>query len=375
MSTPQPAASRLAHLVRATVSDLSSLKRLRLLVVAALLAAPFAAVTQSSNEGHERAVLEESLRRGADRLVSLQSADGLWARVEGDKGDLRQAGHVGGALLLAWQVTHDPRHFMAARRAARAIGQQVREGRGTSSGNLRLLADMGHAAGEPSLVEAARHAWISRFQSTLPADGREAARQLLATPPMGGVGEGDWRNYLLCRAAEEADLARSLGHEAWADAFLLEAAGAWAPKHDHGYWTSAAGSLLSALARSSDPAARRLEMAHRGLLESNELIDGISWNDTPYDAYVYASETASALAGRSLHERGARVGSPTFLGLEFLASRQAPHGGWGELLSLVDEVARQGDDELAPAASAALETPQLNAQVVSALALGLGARG
>lgn len=371
---PSPCISFLGQ-VATSLSSPSGQRRARLGLVAFSLATAFAAVTHSSSQGHEADPLKEALRRGADRLVSLQGPDGTWTSTPGSSGDLRLAGRSGRALLLAWQVTEDPRHFVAARRAALGVGQHVREGRATSSANLLLLAELGQVAGQPSLVETARDAWMKRFQSTAAADGAGAAQQLLGTPAPAHVDQGEWRNYLLSRAAEEADLARALGHEAWSDAFLLEAATTWSPKHDHAYWTSAAGSLLGALGRSSDPRVRRLELAYGGLLESNELIDGISWNDTPYDTYVYASETAAALAGRAIHERGARVESATFAGLEFLASRQAPHGGWGEMLSLVDEVAAAGDDELAPAAAAALETPALNALVVEALALGLGARG
>jgi hypothetical protein len=350
-------------------------RRAEIGALALLLASLFAAVTQSSSEGHERDVLEEALRRGADRLVELQSPEGAWSIMPGAQPDVRQAGRSGRALLLAYEITRDPRHLVAARRAARAVLAELRAGRAASTCNLQLLADVGPAVGQPSLVETARTAWTNRHGAPEPDRARAEARELLSMPVPATWDEGNWRNYLLLRAAEEADLARSLGHAAWSDAFVIEAAGAWAPKHDHDYWASAAGSMLGALARSQDPRAARLQLAHRGLLETNEVIDGVSWNDTPYDSYVYVSETAAALSGRAVQERGARERSATFAGLEFLASRQAPHGGWGAVLSLSELAANDGEEDVAPAAEAEAETPDLDAQVVQALALGLGARG
>ena len=350
-------------------------RRRTVAALAVLLAACFGVVVQSSSQGHERDVLEEALRRGADRLVELQSVNGAWATFPGAHPDVRQAGRTGRSLLLAYEITKDPRHLVAARRAAKAIVAELRGGRGASTGNLQLLAAIGPAIGQPSLVETARTAWTLRHGDATPERASAEARELLSLPASGTWDSGDWRNYLLLRAAEEADLARSLGHAEWADAFVIEAAGTWAPKHDHDYWASAAGAMLGSLARSQDPRAARLELAHRGLLEANEVIDGISWNDTPYDAYVYLSETAGALAGRSVQERGARVSSATFAGLEFLASRQAPHGGWGAILSLSEAAASDGEEDVAPAADAEAETPMIDAEAVEALALGLGARG
>jgi hypothetical protein len=342
-------------------------------LVAVLLAAGTALVTHSSSEGHERDVLQESLRRGADRLVGLQQANGGWAQAPGAKADLAGSGSTGRALLMAWEVTQDPRYFLASRRAARAIAAEVAAGRGVNAANLGLLRSMGEASGQPAFGDVARAAWLQLHRSTSADAGAASARRLLSLPCRGTWTPGDWRNYLLMRAAEEADLARSLGHDAWADAFLLEAAGAWSPKHDHDYWASAAGGMLGALGRSQDPRARRYELAHRGLLETNELIDGVAWNDTPYDTYVYLSETSASLAGRIRDEGGARPRTATFAGLEFLASRQAPHGGWGAVLSVIEEVAAEGDEETAPAAEAVEESPALNALAVEALALGLGA--
>lgn len=350
-------------------------KSAKVAVLAGILACATALVTHSSSAGHEHDVLREALRRGADRLVGMQAANGGWAAAPDAKADLAQAGTPGRALLLAYDVTNDARYFLAARRAGRAVASEVVAGRAVSVANLHFLSDLGDASGQPALADVARTAWLRAHHSTAPASGAATARRLLSLKCGGTWVAGDWRNYLLTRAADEADLARSLGHVEWADAFLLEAAGSWSPKHDHDYWASAAGGMLGALSRSQDPRARRFELAHRGMLDANQVIDGIAWNDTPYDTYVYGSETAASLAGRARNEGAVQPDSATLAGLEFLAARQAPHGGWGAVLSLVEEIAEEGDDETPAAALAAEETPLLDAQAVEALALGLGADG
>jgi hypothetical protein len=358
----------------------SSLERVRisrgtrLLAMACTLACATAVVTHSSSQGHERDVLVESLRRGADRLVGLQGADGGWPAMSGGKPDMTQAGRSGRALLRAWEVTHDPRHYLAARKAGKAVAADLFDGRWSSCGNLEFLAELGQQTGQPAFVEAAQRAWAGHHPADTAAQGAADARELVSRKAPGGWDPGDWRNYLLIRAAEESELGRMLGHSEWADAYVVEAASTWSPKHDHDYWASAAGALLGELERSQDPRSPRLALVQRGLLEANEVADGVSWNDTPYDNYVYLTETAAALAGRARQERFVRTRSATFSGLEFLASRQAPNGGWGAILSLVGDVAEHGDDEVAPAAAAAQESPAADAQAVEALALGLGAR-
>ena len=244
-------------------------------------------------------------------------------------------------------------------------------GRAAGGANLQFLAELGHALGRRAMLEAAQRAWLVRYQSEDPADGREAARQLIKTENRSGWTDGAWANYLLVRVAEEAQAARALGHRAWADAYLLEAASMRAPKHDHEFWAAAAGSMLAALALCPEPEARRFELIQRGMLDVNEIDSGLSWNDTPYDTHVYSQDTAAAVEGRVMHDRRARPGSATFNGLAFLASRQAQSGGWGDTLSLLDDVAARGNDELAPADAADGETPECNAQIVRALAVAV----
>lgn len=344
---------------------------LRVAAVALALLAGFAVVTHSSSDGHERDRLAEAVRRGADRLVALQGEDGAWPRGLSGSTDVASAGRAGRALLVAHQVTRDPRHLRAALRAARAIFADLHGAGVMSTSNLLFIAELGRFRGEPALLQVADDAWRTAHPDESPDAAADAARQLMSSPNPTSWPDGAWRNYLLVRASEEADLARTLGHASWSDAYLVEAAGSWAPKHDHEFWASAAGSLLAELSRSSDPRVRRLELAERGLLESNQVLRGIAWNDTPYDTYVYASETAAALAGLIRNDRSVRPGTPAFEGLEFLAARQSDEGGWGSVLSLVDDVAEHGSDELSSADEAAAETPDLDAQVVRTLALSL----
>ena len=56
-------------------------------------------------------------------------------------------------------------------------------------------------------------------------------------------------------------------------------------------------------------------------------------------------------------------------------ARQSSRGGWGEILSVLDDVALEGDEDAPPADEAVAESPDLDSQAVRALALGLGAQG
>ncbi len=336
----------------------------RVALVALSLTLLFGVAVQSSSDGHESALFEEAARRGADRLVALQTREGTWPLALGSAGDPRRSGIAGEALLMAHRLTRDPRHLAAAERAGRALLAEVEAGRASGGSNLQFLAELGRATERPALVEAARRAWLRTYQSDDAGDAAEAARQLLTMENYSDWSDGAWGNYLLVRAAEEGRAARALGYHAWADAYLLQAASMWAPKHDHDFWASAAGSMLEALSACADPRAVRFRFAHSGLLEVNEIESGLSWNDTPYDTYLHAQETAAALEGRLMHERASRPRKSTVAGLAFVASRQAAHGGWGATLSLLDDVARRGDGDLAPADAAAEETPETNALLV-----------
>jgi hypothetical protein len=335
--------------------------------VALAIGLAFAIVTQSSSKGHDDQRVAEAVRRGADRLLSMQRPDGTWSRELTGPGDLASSGRAARALLEAHVVTRQASYLAGATRAARAIVARLGEGRvATSPGNLIFLADYARATDQPGLMDTTERAWRERLAPGEIDDGRLAARRLLARANPTDWTDGAWHNWMLGRAGEEAELARLVGHGAWAEQFLIEAATTWAPKNDHAFWASAAGSMLEALSTSTSPEAARIREVDAWLLESNALLGGVPWNDTPYDTYAYAGETASALQGLLAHERITDSHSDIDA-VALLVARQSSRGGWGAVLSLVDEVAERGGDGLAPADMAEGETAEIDALVVGVL--------
>jgi hypothetical protein len=183
--------------------------------------------------------------------------------------------------------------------------------------------------------------------------------------------DGAWRNYLLWNVGERAELARVLGDHEWADELTLGLTESWVPKHDHGWYTMGAGRALALLARTPGERARELASVETALLRNNELLPGIPWNETPYDAFAYTMETAAALQGLLIApDAEARMAGQE--GLYWLARQQAEHGGWGATFSLFEGGLRAGSQDWVPDADQAMdETPELNAEVLLALATGL----
>ena len=336
-------------------------------LAALVLAALFQASVESSGRSRS-VVVNDALVHGADRLVSLQRADGLWPAMLQGPGDVASSGRSARALLAAWRTTRDARYLAAARRAADAIIPRLtRDERVPSLGNMMLVAELGEITGDPRLGEIAHSAWARTFTVAERVDGSLAAHGLMSRRNSTAWLDGAWNNYLLGRAADQVELARLIGETEWADAFAVTAASSWAPKRDHDFWASATSGMTLALAGSQSTEGRRLLEVELSILRGDELSAGLVWSDSPYDSYVYASESADVLRGLvASDDRDARQAASEAALL--IAARQASHGGWGEVLSLFDQVADQGSADAPAAELAAGETPELDAAVVLALA-------
>jgi hypothetical protein len=310
-----------------------------------------------------------SLRQAADRLVALQHADGSWSVQIGGPADLASSGRCARALLAAHGVFADARYLRAAETTADAITAALpRSKRAASTGNLLFLAELGRLEGRSELTRVAAESWREQLVTRGCETPEASAAELMGRPNRTAWLDGAWRNYLLWHGGEMAELARAVGQDAWADAFTLAAAESWAPKRDHAWWTMGAGRMLEALADVRGPQARRLAAAETGLLRNDELAEGLPWNDTPYDTYVYTMESAAAIQGL-LADHAPQARQAGLLGLAELVRRQSTAGGWGATLSLLDApIARDAADSVPPADVAVDETPELDAEMVLTLA-------
>lgn len=328
--------------------------------LAAVALAALSTLVLHSEPGDDAEVLRSALVRAADRLVEQQRPDGSWPAVGQGPGDLATAGRPASALLVAWRATGDARYLAAARRTGAHLEEALRpESRSATTANLLFLAELGRATRRPELVERAALLRARRLDAGALADGAAAARALSARPNRTKWMDGAWRNYLLWHGGEAADLARAVGDPGWADAYTLELAAAWAPKHDHAWWTMGAGRALEGLAQVPGERARRLADAETSALLNNQLLPGVPWNETPYDSHVYALESAAALQGllASGEPEARRLAVE---GATWLAFQQLPEGGWSPRVSLAE-----GGDE---AQHAVDESAEVNAEVLVALA-------
>ena len=354
-----------------TPAPLAVPSRRRVIVHVALAAVALIAlfrVTVESSSRPSSTIVREALTAGADRLLELQRPDGLWPAELHGPGDLASSGRSARALLTAWKATRDSRYLSAASRAADSIIPRLAVAERTHSlGNLMFLAELGEVTGDTKLGEMAHQAWERRLTVAERVDGALAARTLFARKNPTAWLEGSWRNYVLGRAGDEVELARVVGEDSWADAYAVTAAQSWAPKRDYDFWGSATSGMVLALAGSESAEARRLLDVELSILRQDELAPGLIWSDSPYDSYVYASETAAVLRGliASGSPEARRAAADAAL---LVAARQAEHGGWGEMLSLFDQVAEEGSAEVPAAALASDETPELDSQIVQALA-------
>lgn len=342
----------------------------RLAGVAALLAVAFHVSVESSSRLSD-AIVREALHRGADRLIALQRPDGLWSVDLVGPGDIASSGRCGRALVAAWRTTRDPAHLAAAMRTAEALLPRVPHGEAAASlGNLMFLVEIGRVSGEREFERTARDAWERRFTGAERLDGALVGRNLMARPNMTTWLEGSWRNFLLGRAADEAELARLLGKDEWAEALAVAAARSWAPKHDYEFWATATGGVIVALGQSTSVEGMRLREFELSLLRQDEIAPGLPWSDTPYDSSVCTYETAGALRGLIASRRpDARAAAQEAAVL--VAMRQASNGGWGSSLALFDQIAEQGSCDAPAAELAAGELPEIDAQIVLALAESL----
>jgi hypothetical protein len=125
--------------------------------------------------------------------------------------------------------------------------------------------------------------------------------------------------------------------------------------------------MALALADSTSADGIRLRDFELAILRQDEIAPGLPWSDTPYDSYVSSYETAGALRGLvpSIRpdDRAAAKEAATLV-----AMRQASSGGWGSSLALFDQVAELGSADMPAAELAAGELPEINAQLVLALA-------
>lgn len=368
----QPLLDRLRRPLLAVLPGPSTLRRrLRVATSALALAIAFSASTLSS-PGDGLDLLRASARAGAERLLALQLDDGTWPRQLGGEGELAISGRPARALLAAHEVLEEPRYLAAAERtAALLLARLDRDRRAASTANLLFLAELGRSQGREDLLEAAHAAFLADLERRGAPDGREAAQRLLSRPNPTQWMDGAWRNYLLWNAGELAELARALGEDAWADGLSLGLAEGWVPKHDHGWYTMGAGRALALLARTPGQRARELAAVETALLRNNELLPGIPWNETPYDAFAYTMETASALQGLLIApDPEARLAGQE--GLYWLARQQGRQGGWGATFSLFEGGLRAGSQDWVPDAEQAMdETPEMNAEVLLALTTGL----
>ncbi len=345
---------------------------LRLGLVALVLGAVFAVSAFPAPSGPPLGPIAEALTRGADRLVALQNVDGSWPAEVGAKrgpGDIAMSGRPARALLAAHAVTGDARYLAAALRTAHLLTDASGPAHGhvATTGNLIFLAEVAAASKDEALTRRVVASWQVRLSPEDRFDGARAGARFMERANPSSWLDGTWRNYLLGRAAEEAHLARSVGQVRWADDFTLAAARSWAPKHDYEFWCLGAATMMEALGRSRDPAALRLAGVERGVLEANLVRPGLSWNVTPYDTYVHASEATAQLSGM-LASPDASFRMEALDGVSLLASRQSPRGGWGSLVALFDQVAAEGADDLAPADDADGESAELDGEIVMLLA-------
>jgi hypothetical protein len=345
--------------------------RLRIIGSALVLTCLFSASTVSS-PGDGLDLLRVSLKSGADRLVELQLPDGGWPRSLGGESETAITGRPARALLAAHAVLGDPAHLAAADRAAdHLLARLGRDPRAARPVNLLFLAELGRAADRADCLAAARRAFERDLVERGRPDGGAAAHELLARPNPTKWSDEGWRNYLMWSAGDLAALSRAVGHERWSDAFVVGLAATRVPKHDHGWYAMGAGRTLASLSAVPGPAARRLAQVQAGLLRNNEVLPGIPWNETPYDSFAYTLETAAVLGGLLVAPDGeSRLAAQD--GLLWLARQQSPTGGWGATFSLFAGGLTAGAGDWVPEAELAVdETPELDAEVVLALAGGL----
>jgi hypothetical protein len=346
-------------------------KRLRLVISALALAIAFSASTFSS-PGDGLDLLRSSLKSGADRLVELQSPEGAWPHRLGGFPELSTSGRPARALLAAHAVLGQRSHLAAAERTAETLLLQVgRNPRAASPANLLFLAEFGRDQGRSDCLDAAREAFGRYHEALGRPPGAVAAAAALNRPNPTDWSDGAWRNYLLWSSGEIAELAHAVGEPIWAAEYSVGLAESWVPKHDHSWYAMGAGRTLAALARVPGPNAKRLAAVETALLRNNETIPGIAWNETPYDAFAYTMETAAALQGLLVaSDVEARLAGQE--GLLWLARQQSTNGGWGSTFSLFEDGVRVGSQDWVPDAELAVdETPELDAEVVLALSIGL----
>jgi hypothetical protein len=346
-------------------------QRLRVAIATLALAIAFSASTISS-PGDGLDLLRGSLLSGANRLVELQQSDGTWPQGLGGNGELSTSGRPARALLAAHAVLGHRHHLAAAERTAELILSQLgRNPRAASPANLLFLAEFGHAQGRSDCLEAARTAFADFRQSLGGSDGAATAQATLARKNPTRWTDGAWRNYLLWSSGEIAELAHAVGQSEWAEDFSIGLAETWVPKHDHGWYVMGAGRTLASLSRLPGENARRLAAVETALLRNNEMIPGIAWNETPYDAFAYTMETAASLQGLLVApDVEARLAGQQ--GLLWLARQQSSQGGWGATFSVFEGGVRETSQDWVPEAELAVdETPELDAQVVLALSIGL----
>ena len=346
-------------------------RRVRLGLVALGLAVAFSVATYSSPSDDQQ-LLRDALRRGADRLVAMQLPDGSWpGQIGSTDGDLARSGRLGRALLSAHAVLQDDRHLEAASRCADALAAQVeRSPRIASVSNLLFLAQFGRTMNRPELVDVVRSVRTKQLVLRGTSNPLDAARELVSRPNRTVWTDGAWRNYLLWHAGEHAELARTVGATEWAEQFVVTVGESWAPKHDFAWWALGSGRLLRELSRVPGERARRLAAVHLESLRESELLPGLPWNETPYDTFVFAQESAAVLDGM-IASRDPEARRRALVGLRVVALRQAPHGGWGAELALADAPPVPGAFAVPPAELAVRETLEVDAEIVSAIAHGL----
>jgi hypothetical protein len=342
------------------------------IAAAALALAISFSVSTFSSPGDGLDLLRGSLTDGADRLVELQLENGRWPRQIGGEGELSTSGRPARALLAAHAVLGHRRHLEAAELTARHLLEELAQNpRAASPANLLFLAELGNAHNREDCRRAARSGFDMLLRQKGTLSGAESAAEVLGRPNPTEWSDETWRNYLLWSAGDVAELARAVGETEWAEDFVLALAGSWVPKHDHGWYTMGAGRTLASLSRLPGDEARRLASVEAGLLRNNEVIPGIAWNETPYDAFAYTMETAASLQGLLVApDVEARLAGQE--GLLWLARQQSSHGGWGAVFSLFEGGMKAGSEDWVPEAELAVdETPELNAEVVLALSVGL----
>lgn len=346
-------------------------KRLRIAFATLALAIAFSASTFSS-PGDGLDLLRSSLKSGADRLVDLQLEDGTWPQGVSGPGELSTSGRPARALLAAHAVLGQRSHLEAAGRTAELLLAELgRNPRAATPANLLFLADFGRHQGRSDCLEAARDSFGRYLDSLGTRDGAGAAAATLNRPNPTQWSDGAWRNYLTWSSGEVAELAVAVGRTEWAADFSVGLAAGWVPKHDHGWYAMGAGRNLAALSRVPGEKARRLATVQTALLRNNEMIPGIAWNETPYDAFAYTLEAAASLQGLLVSaDVEARLAAQE--GLTWLARQQSSHGGWGSTFSVFEGGVRETSQDWVPDAElAADETPALDAEVVLALCVGL----